>query len=201
MRKIKILTLTLMMIVMCSVSSFAVTTLELSDRLSDIENEVTENIESSKGTLLDKAYPVGSVYATTEDLSASDMHDKFGGTWVQIKDSFLWAKDADVAGADPVPDTATLGKKGGQRYYNLSAVLGPDEDDELTYTWSFPSQYMSGSPNYAFKGIGFTEDDETVMEKEGSFSGSIPVTEESSSDRTTEIMPPYTVVKMFKRTK
>lgn len=228
MKRLRILALSIMLCFSFTVSSFSITTLELSEKLEPVEAEVTQNIENSKANLLDKAYPVGSVYTTTENMSAADMHQQFGGTWVPIKDTFLWAKDAD--NAHVTRNTGVLGATGGMRNYNLSAVIGPGEDDELAFIPYSTSQYMMKPYSYSFRGITFntlpaeestegmdggddtntegtnnepqntdnTETEETYI-AEGSFSGSIPVTEQASANRTTEIMPPYLVVKMFKR--
>lgn len=242
MKKLRIVVLTLALCFSFTLSSFGVTTLELSEKLEPVEAEVTQNIEQSKESLLDKAYPVGSVYTTTEDITAADMHRQFGGTWVQMKNTFLWAQDAK--GSEAPTNTGVLGATGGMRNYNLSAVIGPDEDDELSFVPYNLSQYMINPHNYAFKGSGFpfvpdpeeedpivdptdpgddtgddsgdsgsdpTEDPSGDPEEEpitpdinyvteGSFSGSIPVTEVNSNSRSTEIMPPYIAVKMFKRT-
>lgn len=233
MKQIRIIALSLMLCLSFTMSSFAVTTLELSEKLAPVEAEVTQSIETSKAGLLDKAYPVGSIYTTTEDLTAADMHRQFGGTWVQMKNTFLWAQDAE--NNSETLNTGVLGATGGLRNYKLSAVIGPDEDDELAFATYNLSQYMMNSHNYVFKGKGFElvpEEDETIPDPEqsgetepgdttdpeepeepeepdepiieyispGSFSGSIPVTEVTSNSRTTEIMPPYLVVKMFKRT-
>ena len=241
MKKIRILALTMALCLGFTLSGYAVTTLELSQKLEPVEAEVTQQIEESKDGLLDKAYPVGSVYTTTEDITASDMHRQFGGTWIQMKDTFLWAKDSEEEGVAQ-ENTGILGATGGMRNYKLSAVIGPDDDDDLAFIPYSTSQYMMNPYSYAFRGIGYEaeyeeeevpnpedpgedpedpgedpedpgenpenpgEDPENPVEPiinytaEGSFSGSIPVTEVESNKRATEIMPPYLAVKMFRRT-
>lgn len=178
-------------------TSFGITSLELEEKLAPIEDEVTQSIEDSKKTLLNKAYPVGSVYTTTEDLSAADMHEQFGGRWEQIKDTFLWAQDSEDEEYETVPKTSILGQYSGLRYYNFTALLGPDEDDEIAFSLEASSEYMNNTtPSTSIKSGEY--DDGSYM-TEGNLNGSIPVTEETSANRTTEIMPPYVVVKMFKR--
>ena len=53
-----------------------------------------------------EAHPVGSLYWSSKDTNP---HDLFGGTWVQIKDKFVWAKgDSDVLNATGGEKTHTL---------------------------------------------------------------------------------------------
>ena len=59
-----------------------------------------------KETLLNFCYPIGSIYWSGV---ATNPHDLFGGTWVQIKDKFVWAKgDSDVLDATGGEKTHTL---------------------------------------------------------------------------------------------
>lgn len=56
-------------------------------------------------------YPVGSLYWTSKaPEDGGDPNELFGGTWVQIKDCFVWAKgDNDTVNATGGAKTVTLG--------------------------------------------------------------------------------------------
>ena len=59
-----------------------------------------------KTALLNFCYPVGSLYWSSNSANPSTL---FGGTWVQIKDKFVWAKgDSDTVGATGGAKTVTL---------------------------------------------------------------------------------------------
>lgn len=59
-----------------------------------------------KTALLNFCYPVGSLYWSSNSANPSTL---FGGTWVQIKDRFVWAKgDSDTVNATGGAKTVTL---------------------------------------------------------------------------------------------
>ena len=180
MKRIRILFISMMVFLLGSTSVFGITTLELQAKLAPVEAEIDANIEAAKADLLDRTYPVGSIYTTSSDISASDMHDMFGGTWQRMTDTFLLAADYDES----------PGETGGKKDYRFSAVLGTDDDDEIVYEPQSTSEYMNNhQSDFSFKSDNSFE--------EGSFSTSIPVTE--GSNRTIEILPKYTAVRMFRR--
>lgn len=61
----------------------------------------------SKSSLLDLVYPIGSIYQTTKSTSPASL---FGGTWTQIKDTFLLA----------VGDNYSSGDTGGSETHTLT---------------------------------------------------------------------------------
>lgn len=65
-----------------------------------------KNIEMGELDLLNKIYPVGSVYISVNSTSPAKL---FGGTWTLIKDRFLLATG----------DTYTAGKTGGEAMHTL----------------------------------------------------------------------------------
>ena len=73
--------------------------LKLIGSFEDALDELTElhdNLVSEHSIILSTAYPVGSVYMSTESTSPASL---FGGTWTQLKDRFLLgAGDTYVAG-------------------------------------------------------------------------------------------------------
>ena len=67
-----------------------------------VENDDIAN----KKWVLEAIYPVGSLYWSSKATNPSQL---FGGTWVQIKDCFVWAKgDSDAINATGGSKTVTL---------------------------------------------------------------------------------------------
>lgn len=67
-----------------------------------VENDDIAN----KKWVLESIYPVGSLYWSSKATNPSQL---FGGTWVQIKDCFVWAKgDSDTINATGGSKTVTL---------------------------------------------------------------------------------------------
>ena len=69
-----------------------------------VENDDIAN----KKWVLEAIYPVGSLYWSSKATNPSQL---FGGTWVQIKDCFVWAKgDSDAINSTGGSKTVTLGE-------------------------------------------------------------------------------------------
>ena len=112
------------------------------EELTNLVNELKEEVNSLKSNLetvstvagsatLDKTYPVGSIYVSVSSTSPATL---FGGTWVQIKDTFLLS-----AG-----DTYAAGSTGGSSSTTLSVANLPSHSHGLnSHTHSIPS--LSGS--------------------------------------------------------
>ena len=82
---------------------------------SDPQTQINERVKYSD--LLNKIYPIGSIYISTVNTSPNDL---FGGTWVQLQDKFL-------IGAG---NTYELGTIGGEASHTLTT----DEIPSHTHT-------------------------------------------------------------------
>lgn len=71
-----------------------------------------DSIKVSKTDLIDLVYSVGAIYISVNSTSPKDL---FGGTWEQIKDTFLLS-----AG-----DSYTAGSTGGEATYTLTKAQTP----------------------------------------------------------------------------
>lgn len=83
-------------------------------------------------SLLDYIYPVGSIYLSYSHNNPATM---FGGTWVRIEDTFLWATGA----------TGTIGLTGGSKTHTLTVDELPAHSHGSVY-----SQHAEGTKNLAW---------------------------------------------------
>ena len=138
-------------------------------------SEILGAIEQAKNDILLSAYPVGALYISTNSTSPATL---FGGTWVQIKDTFLLA-----AG-----DTYAAGDTGGEA------------DHTLTYN-EMPSHRHNGSDNYIdYAAMGGTSNNRNVLCASGGNKINFPVTDYAGDGQPHNNMPPYLAVYMWERT-
>lgn len=133
-----------------------------------------------KSELLKAIYPVGSIYISVSNSPPSEL---FGGTWEQIKDTFLLS-----AG-----DTYTAGATGGEATHTLTASEIPDHKHYIAATsagihdipaWTLQlmsGTYTSKSEDQTDVGCGYSAG---VVEPHGSAHNN---------------MPPYLAVYVWKR--
>lgn len=127
-----------------------------------------------------EVYPVGSLYFSIYDIYPGNL---FGGKWERIKDRFL-------LGAG---DTYNAGDTGGRSEVTLSANIGAcnNSPNTLGYITENPTDYQyNNSANYVVSGSN---------NNFAHWNHSTPVTESTSNNRNTNILPPYLVVFMWKR--
>ena len=136
-------------------------------------------------------YPIGSIYLSTTNANPGTL---FGGTWVQIKDTFLLA-----AG-----DVYTGGSTGGEAEHTLSVDEMPKHmhlSYKAVYGWSgWPSQTLPFSEYgyvYNYNSSGNTGG--------GNYSGNSAKgpdgpTDEKGGDVAHNNMPPYLAVYVWRRT-
>lgn len=132
--------------------------------------------------ILDMIYPVGSIYISTKDVSPQDLFKI--GIWQKIENRFLLAAGDVEAGTE-----------GGKSQYALRANIGAANANPSTigYNAAVMTEYQRVNPcSYTITGATWTGDPLP-------FSHSTPVTEESSTDIITTIMPPYLAVYMWQR--
>ncbi len=170
--------------------------------IKTINNETllgSGNISVSGGITIDDVYPVGSIYMSVNSVNPSTL---FGGTWEQIKDTFLLSSG----------DTYSNGSTGGsadsivvehthtQNSHNHSfsggskaLIVGSAQDWKLSSARKM--SYTSGSYYYPYSdsnsgGVGqvSTTENATATNQNTGVSG------------TGKNMPPYIVVNVWKRT-
>ena len=86
-------------------------------------------VQAAIDAILDRIYPVGSVYLSFTDSDASMVSARFGGTWVRIAEgeTLFGYKSGDT-------DFGTVGDEGGSRAVNLQHNHTLPETDGTTLT-------------------------------------------------------------------
>lgn len=135
-----------------------------------------KNWFTSTDDLLDKTYPVGSIYMSVNNTSPQTL---FGGTWVQLTDTFLYATSTT---ADANSTTATDGSKDAVIVSHTHGTYSKRAN--ITYN-------SSGNTNILCHA---TNTNATSNGENGNFVASKG---ESGTDKN---MPPYMKVYMWKRT-
>jgi len=123
---------------------------------------------------LDRVYPVGAIYMSVDATSPASL---FGGTWEQIKDSFLFAAGS-VVGA---------GATGGEYEHTLTIAEMPSHNHQLMCNYNTSSPGEQGIHLVSF--AGYYTDGYWAIFGRGS-GNSLPHNN----------MPPYLAVYMWKRT-
>ena len=152
----------------------------------DLENLISQYINTARSTFVDSIYPVGSIYMSVNNISPSNL---FGGTWTQIKDTFLLAAGNNYA----------AGSTGGEATHTLTVGEIPSHnhnlsDDTTAHAWGWggsgktvyaptPATSGNGSNNYI-------NTKQSIWNK----------TANNGSGKAHNNMPPYLTVYMWKRT-
>ena len=141
-------------------------------------------------------YPIGSIYMSTENTNPSTL---FGGTWEQIKDTFVLA-----AG-----DTYEAGTTGGEATHTLTTNEMPSHTHTFTGTASSHSHTLlynaiSNKPGGSVGGLNGGTLWNNGVDLNGSTS-STSITPRGTNSSTGKgqahnNMPPYLVAYMWKRT-
>lgn len=154
----------------------AVTFAESERQKSETDGAIVHNNE-----LLNKVYPIGSIYLSVNDTSPASI---FGGTWEKIQDKFL-------LGSGSYP----LGSEGGSTSHNHSLNNG---FAKIGYTWA---SGIENSLYFKYKPISFVANTQTTndtgyqqteIQRDGA-------TELGGTTDNTETLPPYLVVNIWKR--
>ncbi len=127
---------------------------------------------------LNMVYPVGTLYMSTSSTSPASL---FGGTWTQIKDTFLLSA-GDKYGA---------GSRGGETYHNHSMTSGSADIMVMSGYLYYNESKTSFTGNYKHSGIS--------TGTKGSYSVSAGTTLRGNTSGVNHL-PPYYAVYMWRRT-
>ena len=133
-------------------------------------------------TLLNLIYPVGSIYMSVSNTSPATF---LGGTWTQIKDTFLLA-----AGT-----TYTPGATGGEATHKLT------QDEMPTHNHDHYHRIFNGTTNTEGPKYGFTYVDNQGVTRAGTNGGQMDFyIGNTGGNQPHNNMPPYLAVYVWKRT-
>lgn len=143
---------------------------------------------AKKSTIADLVYPVGAIYMSVNSTSPATL---FGGTWVQIKDTFLLsAGDVYTAGATGGEATHTLTENEMPKHKHDPAAIEVDgELVDMAVSWPVSPYVVDSSGVYSFSGTGMRADSATDY-----------WTGETGGGAAHNNMPPYLAVYMWRRT-
>lgn len=154
---------------------------------------IVNNNETKKINIVDLIYPVGAIYMSVSSTSPATF---FGGTWVQIKDTFLLS-----AG-----DTYTAGNTGGESTHTLTAnelpqITGSFSTSDNMLVNTLPSNTIATATGVFTRGVrsqtqvsGPTSSSATGQGVQNSINMSFGANQAHNN------MPPYLVVYVWKRT-
>lgn len=125
------------------------------------------NTKVSTSDLFDLVYPVGSIYLSVNSTSPATL---FGGTWTQIKDTFLLGAGDDY----------TLGDTGGEATHTLTIDEMPDHNHTTKSTYA---NFGTGSQTDTLLMWGYGE----------------AIVQNTGGSQAHNNMPPYLVVSIWKR--
>lgn len=83
-------------------------------RLSRFWDKVKNYIDTNDNAIVDKIYPVGSIYMSVTDSTVASVQARFGGTWERISEG-----KALFGYSTTDPDFQTIGSGGGNKVVDL----------------------------------------------------------------------------------
>lgn len=119
-------------------------------------------------SLLDHVFPVGSIYLAYSHTSPADL---FGGTWVRLENTFLWAID----------ENGGIGVTGGSKTHTLTVAELPVHDHGATYTGEASTKNQAWIASSTTKNMGY----QAISAGSGAAHNN---------------MPPYTQISAWRRT-
>ena len=154
-------------------------------RLSDARTPLAHTHLSSDVTdLIDVIYPVGSIYMSVNLVNPSTL---FGGTWEQIKDTFLLATG----------DTYANGSTGGEATHTLTENEMPSH----THTQNAHRHTIGSLARYVITGNGNASVGDGYGNSQNYKTGNTTATNQNTGGgQAHNNMPPYLAVNIWKRT-
>ena len=155
---------------------------EVADRANAKADTALQKVNDSEaGQVTLSAYPVGSIYISTNETSPAVL---FGGTWEKIEDRFLLGSGSRFAG-----------QTGGKISYRLIACIGAVNSTTSALSYAATTAPSMPTSLYPYS-LSATLDSTPVSTVNH---GTMVVDSDTSNDQVTSIIPPYEVVNIWKR--
>lgn len=186
MKRIATILLSMLMIVFSSASAFAMPKSTLDAAIAQANTELEAEYKLMiKKEVLNRMYPVGSIYIAYANVSAATVGNTLGGTWTQITGRFLYGT------------TGNVGETGGELNTNIDVYKMPSHShgaDAHTHSLggSQDCRSQAGTNKARYVGAGSTRNANTANPTVG-YAG----TQANVSHST---CPPYIHVSVFRRT-
>lgn len=135
----------------------------------------------TKQALINLIYPVGSIYISVNSTSPSTL---FGGTWVQIQDTFLLSAGSTYAG----------GSTGGEAQHQLTVAEMPSHTHDYYFDANSNIDWYIGLVS------GSVDSDHSAIASGPTGRGYTLKIRNAGGDTAHNNMPPYLTVYMWKRT-
>lgn len=154
------------------------------DLINSLENEMGD-AHNLIQLLMEQRSHIGMIVQSTTLDTEEKVVNLYGGTsWELIRGRFLLGES----------DEYPIGSTGGKTVYKLTAAIGACNGDSTSigYVAADHSAYQAGVvANYVLRGTPVSY---------GSWNHGTPVTDASSSNRDTTVIPPYKTVYIWERT-
>lgn len=166
---------------------------EVLDMLEDVGNlnlavsKINTDIENLSNSAWEKAYPIGSIYMSVNKINPQEL---FGGTWIRIKEKFLFGAVDDN---ETNSDKFAVDKTGGA----LNVTLNLEDLEHYHTSDNEFSNSKIYNANYNTVAEGSKEISDTYLD---SFRTDYPKYNYSEDEIKLESMPPYLAVYIWKRT-
>ena len=146
-------------------------------------------------TLLDKFYPVGSIYISTSLSTVQQVNNTIGGEWE------VYGKGQTLVGIDTNQEEfKTINQIGGEKTHTLTVEEMPSHthiQNQHTHILPYMSNYGKG-----FNGYGFESGGSNITNGNGiSVSFATATNQNTGGSKEHNNLQPYIVVYMYKRTK
>lgn len=130
--------------------------------------------------LLDRTYPVGAIYMSVSSTSPASL---FGGTWTQLQDRFLIGAGSTYA----------VNSTGGARSHTLRALIGACDYNTASIGYAAIDSLNSAN-SITYQVVG------SLITGASTVNHNTPVWDTVQKSNSTDFIPPYLAVYMWKRT-
>ena len=100
-------------------------------RLNELEIKYTNlynQLSNTEKNIIDKIYPVGSIYMSTEDDTIEKVQDKFGGEWEKYSQGRTLIGEGTGTDSNGLVQTFTNGSMGGEYTHKLTIAEMPSHN-------------------------------------------------------------------------